>query len=113
MQIQNLINMKTITLLLGVLFSTGAFAGGGQPIADEVGQKMILDLSDVELNKEHNDFVVVSFIVFNKQIAINDINGSNRELTNAVSSKLSSMTLNDSYSEDDLYRLKFTFEKEQ
>jgi hypothetical protein len=112
MQIQNLINMNTITFVLGVLLSSSALAGGGQPIAEEVGQKLILDLSNVELNKENNDFVVVSFIVYDKQIAINDINGSNRELIKAVSAKLSSITLNDSYSEDDLYRLKFTFEEE-
>ena len=104
--------MKTVALTLVLMISAVAFASNPNKVLSEISNKAFIDLNEVNLNKDGKDFVTVSFILVDNQIAINDINGSNPELIKAVSLKLSTITLNRAYTDNNLYRMKFTFTQE-
>lgn len=99
-------------LAFSILGIGSTFAGGNPEISKEINQKMIVDLSDVELDESHPNYVIVRFNVVNGQIKINHINGTGTELESIVREKLNSITLEERSNIGDEYAYKFTFEKE-
>jgi hypothetical protein len=108
--------MKKLILIIAILVSNISFGAGtptsGNPtLNEEISNKLILDLSMVELNKNHQDFVNVSFYICNDEIEIKEITGSQKQLVELVKNKLSQLKIDQTYDEGSLYRYKFTFEK--
>lgn len=104
--------MKKIIFILAISVSNLSLAAGGEPLRNEITNKLILDLSQVELDENHQDFVVVSFYIRNDEIEITGISGSQKELIEKVKNKLSQLEIEQYYNERALYRYKFTFEKQ-
>lgn len=103
--------MKQLIFIIAILTSNLCFGAGGQPLKNEITNKLILDLSKVELHKNHEDFVVVNFYISNGEIEITDITGTQKELIQKVKSKMSTLKIQQAYEEGVIYRYKFTFEK--
>jgi hypothetical protein len=108
--------MKKLIFIISLLVSNislgaGNPASGTPTLNEEISNKLILDLSMVELDKKHQDFVLVSFYICNDEIEIIEISGSQEELVEKVKIKLSQLKIEQMYDEGALYRYKFTFEK--
>jgi hypothetical protein len=113
--------MKKLIFIISLLVSNISLGAGnptsGNPTSgtptlnEEISNKLILDLSMVELDKKHQDFVLVSFYICNDEIEITEISGSQEELVEKVKIKLSQLKIEQMYDEGALYRYKFTFEK--
>ena len=103
--------MKKLIFIVAILISNLSFGAGGQPLKNEITNKLILDLSKIELHKNHEDFVVVNFYISNGEIKITDITGTQKELIQKVKSKMSTLKIQQAYEEGVIYRYKFTFEK--
>ena len=104
--------MKKLIFIIGLLVSNLSIAAGGIPtLNEEISNKLILDLSAVELDENYQDFVLVSFHICNGEIEVEEISGSQKELVQKVKSKLSTLKIQQAYEEGTLYQYKFTFEK--
>ena len=103
--------MKKLILILALFIANSTLAGGTQPLKNELTQKLIIDLSDVELSENHEDYVYVSFYICNDEIEITEITGTQTELTQKVKAKLSQLEIEEEYNEGTLYHYRFTFDK--
>ena len=103
--------MKKFILMIGVLIATTSFAATDPSLKNEIVEKVNLDLSEVELDESHQDFVVVSFSIKDFQINIIDIQGTQEELIQLITSELRDMFILREYSDTDVYNYKFTFKK--
>ena len=103
--------MKKLIFIAAILISNISLGAGVQPLKQEITEKLIIDLSMVELDKNQQDFVLVRFSICNGEIEIADISGSQKQLIQKVKSKLSKLTIEQVYDEGALYQYKFTFEK--
>jgi len=103
--------MKKLIFIIAILVSNISLGAGTPPLKEEITNKLILDLSKVELNHDHQDFVVVNFYICNGEIEITEITGTQKELVQKVKSKLSQLNIKQAYDEETLYNYKFTFEK--
>ncbi|MFT5778153.1 MAG: hypothetical protein ACI837_001109 [Crocinitomicaceae bacterium] len=99
-----------VVFVLGVLSISSSLAGGPR-LVDEIKEKVILDLSDVELNQYAEDYVLVSFKIVNGKIEIKDISGTQVELKKLIVKKLVQMNIESNYNVNALYSYKFKFEK--
>ena len=97
-------------LFVGVLVTTVSFGAENPQLKDEITDKLILDLSKVELDENLQDFVIVSFHIYNGEIEITEITGTQKQLVQKVKNKLSQLMIEQNYDEETLYRYKFTFE---
>lgn len=104
--------MKKLLLIVGVLVTTVSFGAENPQLKNEITDKLILDLSKVELDENLNDFVVVGFHICDGEIEITEITGTHKQLVHEVKRKLSQLMIENKYDEDMLYRYKFTFEKQ-
>jgi hypothetical protein len=66
-------NMKKLIFIVAVLISNISLGADVQPLKAEITEKLIIDLSMVELDENHQDFVLVSFYIFNGAIEIAEI----------------------------------------
>ena len=104
--------MKKLIFIVSILVSTISLGAEGiPPLNEEIANKLILDLSKVELDENQQDFVLVSFYICNDEIEITEISGTQKQLVQKVKSKLSQLKIDQTYDEETLYRYKFTFEK--
>ena len=103
--------MKKLMFIVGILVTNISFGADNPPLKNEITNKLILDLSKVELDQNQQDFVVVSFHIYNGEIEIVEITGTQKQLVQKVKSKLTQLTIEQVYDEETLYRYKFTFEK--
>ena len=97
--------------IAGILISNISIGAENPPLKNEITDKLILDLSEVELDENVQDFVVVGFYVCNGEIEITEITGTQKQLVQKVKNKLSQMTIEQDYDEETLYRYKLTFQK--
>lgn len=104
--------MKTLLISIGLLGSTAAIDNQEPTLRCELAEKMILDLSEVELHENFQDYVTVQFSICADEIILKSIEGTHDEVIKAVEAKLNSMEINANYEEDKLYSFKFTFEKQ-
>ena len=98
-------------LIAGVLITSISFGANNPPFRNELSEKLILDLSEVELNAVHQDFVVVSFYICDGKIEITEITGTHKQLIQKIKTKMALLKIDEEYDEETLYRYKFTFEK--
>ena len=103
--------MKNLIFTISLLVSSISLGAGVPTLNEEITSKLILDLSKVELNENHQDFVVVNFYIHNGEIEIEEITGTQSELIQKVKNKLSQLNIEQAYDEETLYRYKFTFDK--
>ncbi|MFT6921361.1 MAG: hypothetical protein ACJA1C_000355 [Crocinitomicaceae bacterium] len=103
--------MKKIIFIVAILISNISLGAGVQPLKQEITEKLIIDLSMVELDENQQDFVLVSFYICNDEIEIADISGTQKQLIEKVKSKLSKLKIEQTYDEGTVYQYKFTFEK--
>ena len=103
--------MKKLMFIAGILISNISIGAENPPLKNEITDKLILDLSEVELDENVQDFVVVGFYVCNGEIEITEITGTQKQLVQKVKNKLSQMTIEQDYDEETLYRYKLTFQK--
>ncbi len=99
-------------VIAGVVFTTISLGAENPKLKNEITDKLILDLSKVELEEEFKDFVVVSFHICEGEIEITEITGTQKQLVDKVKTKLSQLSIEQAYDEETLYRYKFTFEKQ-
>lgn len=108
-------NMKNLlNLLLATSLTFAVSAGNELPLIGlkkEIGKKMIIDLSKYELNEE--EIVDVQFEIVKNEIQIRSISGAKRALMDLIKNKLESIKLDNQYQENQVYKFRFTFEKEQ
>ena len=95
-----------------MLFTTISLGAENPNLKNEIADKLILDLSKVELDEELKDFVVVSFHICEGEIEITEITGTQKQLVDKVKTKLTQLIIEQEYDEETLYRYKFTFEKQ-
>lgn len=103
--------MKKLIFIVSILVSQISFAAGVEPLKEEITNKLILDLSMLELNEQHKDFVIVSFYICNDKIEISEIYGTQNQLVQKVKIKLSQLTIKHTCEEGKLYQYRFTFKK--
>ncbi len=103
--------MKKLLFIVAILVSNISLGADSPPLKVEIINKLILDLSKVELDENNQDFVVVNFYICNGEIEITEITGTQKQLTQKVKNKLSQLIIEQAYDEEALYRYKFTFEK--
>ena len=103
--------MKKIIFIVAILISNISLGAEVQPLKQEITNKLILDLSKVELDENNQDFVVVNFYICNGEIEVTEISGTQKQLIQKVKNKLSQLIIEQAYDESALYRYKFTFEK--
>jgi hypothetical protein len=103
--------MKKLILMVGILVSSISFGAVNPSLKNEIVEKVSPDLSTVELDEFHQDFVVVSFPIKDFQIYILDIQGSQEELIQIFQRELSDMFIKREYSEADVFYYKFIFKK--
>lgn len=103
--------MKKIIFIVAILISNISLGAEVQPLKQEITNKLILDLSKVELDENNQDFVVVNFYICNGEIEVTEITGTQKQLIQKVKNKLSKLIIEQAYDEGSLYRYKFTFEK--
>lgn len=103
-----------LNLLLATSLTFAVSAGNELPLTGlkkEIGKKMIIDLSKYELNEE--EIVDVQFEIVKNEIRIRSISGAKRALLDLIKNKLESIKLDNQYQENQVYKFRFTFEKEQ
>ena len=103
--------MKKLIFIVAILVSNISLGAGVQPLKEEINNKLILDLSEVNLDENNQDFVVVNFQICNGEIEISEITGTQNQLVEKVKRKLSQLNIEANYNESFLYQYKFTFEK--
>ena len=101
--------MKKLILIVTLLMASISFAAGNPTLKKEIVNKMNPNLSEIQLDEYHQNFVVVSFYVKNGQIYILDVQGSQEVLIQEVLIELSEMDIQNEYSDSDVYNYKFTF----
>ena len=102
--------MKKLILIVAILAATTSF-GAKNPSLSEIVENATLDLSKIELNEYHQDFVIVSFSIKDHQISIIDILGSQEELIQLITSELRDLHIEREYSDTDVFYYKFIFKK--
>lgn len=103
--------MKTILLCIGLMCSTGNLDNKKPTLREELSDKMILDLSQVNLHENFQDYVIVQFSICENEITVKSIEGTHKEIIGAVVEKLNLLEITSNYEEDKIYTYKFTFEK--
>ncbi len=103
--------MKKFILVAALLVTSISFAAVKPSLRKEIVEKVNIDLSDIELDEFHEDFVVVSFQIKDSQILITEIQGSQEQLIESVQKELTQMCIQKEYSNTDIYNYKFTFKK--
>ncbi|NOQ73117.1 MAG: hypothetical protein GQ574_14015 [Crocinitomix sp.] len=103
--------MKKFILIAAVLMASISFGSENPSLKNEIINKVNANLSGIELDDAHQDFVVVSFYIKDFQVHILDIQGSQKELIQMISNELSEMCIEKEYSDSDVYNYKFTFKK--
>ncbi|MCH2223379.1 MAG: hypothetical protein MK066_01325 [Crocinitomicaceae bacterium] len=106
--------MKKGVLIIGMMFMTiaASFASGHPTLAEEIREKVIIDLSDVELNEAEEDFVITHFQIVDGEIELLGIEGTSEELEKIIEKKLNGMMINASCQGCETYMYRFTFEKQ-
>lgn len=106
--------MKTFLMTaLIILFTNGISIAGENPkLLKEIKRKVFLDLSNVNLEKNKQEFVVVKFKVTNHQIQVVDIDGTREELTEMMTKELQEMVIHTDAEDATIYQYRFKFEKE-
>ena len=103
--------MKKLIFIVAILISNISLGAGTPELKEEITNKLILDLSKIELDENNQDFVVVNFYIRNGEIEISEITGSQNQLIQKVKSKLCQLNIEHAYDEGKLYKYKFTFDK--
>lgn len=106
--------MKKSMVILGMLFlSIGfTFAGNSNNIGNQLNKNVIVDLSNVDLNENEEEFVTVKFNFSNNQINILEIEGSQNILKEKILQELQQMNLSIDPNDKTTYSCKFVFVKE-
>jgi hypothetical protein len=100
-----------LTLTVGIISISSIFAGINPDLQDEMNEKVIIDLSEIQLNPYSEDFVLVSFKIEKGEIKIQNISGSQALLKKLIVKKMVQMNIESEYDADFIYRYKFTFAK--
>lgn len=105
--------MKKGILVIGMMLMTivSSFAAGNPTLSEEIKEKVIIDLSDVELNESKTDFVITHFKIIEGQIKLLGIEGSTEVLEQIIAEKLNGMEISAECA-DCTYMYRFTFEKQ-
>ncbi|MFT4600423.1 MAG: hypothetical protein ACI857_000597 [Arenicella sp.] len=103
--------MKKLLVIVGILVTSITFGSGNPSLKNEIVKQIHPDLSGIELDRFHEDFVVVSFYVKDFQIHILEIQGSQDELIKMITAELADMDIKREYLDSDIYNYEFTFEK--
>tara|TARA_B110000037_G_C16778335_1_gene366271 strand:+ start:260 stop:526 length:267 start_codon:yes stop_codon:yes gene_type:complete len=81
-------------------------------LSKELSEKLIFNLSDVELHIDHSNFVLISFTSIKNRIELTEILETQRLLVQKVKNKLAVIHMDKAYDEESLYLYKFTFEED-
>jgi hypothetical protein len=105
--------MKKGILVIGMMLMTiaSSFASGNPTLAEEIKEKVIIDLSDVALNESSADYVITHFRIVDGQIELLGMEGTSQELEKIIEKKLNGMAINADCPSCDTYMYRFTFEK--
>lgn len=104
--------MKTLALITMLLISSISFGKVNPILKNELQEKIIIDLSEIELDNNKEDYVEVAFTVTNGEIDIISIYETQLELVEKVKNKLTLLALEGEYDANTTYSFKFTFEKQ-
>ncbi|MEZ4937286.1 MAG: hypothetical protein R2799_06800 [Crocinitomicaceae bacterium] len=72
--------MKTILLSMLLMSSTVQIFNQKPTLRNEISEKMILDLIQVELHENFQDYVVVHFSMCDNEITVESIEGTHSEV---------------------------------
>jgi hypothetical protein len=97
--------------MVGFLAASVSFGAVNPSLKSEILENVSPDLSTVELDELHQDFVVVKFSIKDFQIKIIEIQGSQESLIQLIIHELSEIFVQREYSETDVYNYKFVFKK--
>jgi hypothetical protein len=105
--------MKKLMLMLvvGVFISNNSFGANDPSLKSELTEKIIIDLSDVELSEDQQESVAVSFYICDGKIEIAEISGTNEAVILKVKQKLSLLKIEAEYDEGSLYRYNLEIDK--
>lgn len=101
-------------ILLGMVFGliTTAFAGEAPTLAQELNKKIIVDLSDIQLDQEKKNMVVTRFKVVDGCIEIIALEGTSEALKEVFRKKLQSLKIETECTDCETYVFHFLVEKE-
>ena len=105
--------MKKIIVLLAlsVLCMSAGVSSRNPELSKEIERKVMVDLSDVELDKYSPDFVIVSFRIVANEIKILEISGTSKVLKELIIQELYDIRIESDYNEKQTYNYKFNFQK--
>ncbi len=98
-------------IVFSLISISASFAGENPKLFKEINRKLKVDVSQINLSREHQNYVVVKFKIVNGEIEILDAVGS-QELRQLIIEKLEAMDINASSDESKVYRYKFNFHAE-
>ena len=106
--------MKKVVLAIVVAFLAVnvSFAGDNPKLLKEIKRKITLDLSQLNLERSKEHFVLVQFRIVEGEIDVIDVKSSGQELTDLMLCELEEMFIKTKTDSKTIYQYKFTFEKE-
>jgi len=104
--------MKEVLVLLALAVSTSSFATNKINLGDEIKNKAVFNLQEVDLNSEGKDFVTAKFRIDNDVISVLYIDGTQEILENKVKETLEEMHIQSDYETGKEYVMKFRFSEE-
>jgi len=104
---------KLIIAFAAIILTSGfTFADGNPKLLKEIARKIKVDLSDLNLEKSKEHFVIVQFRVLHGTVDLIDVQSTGQELTELMVCELEDMFINAKADPQTIYQYKFTFEKE-
>lgn len=100
-----------VLLVLSALTMSASVSSKNPELSKEIERKIVVDLSDVELDEYSPDFVIVSFRIVANEIKILEINGTSKVLKERIIQELYDIKVESDHSEHQTYHYKFTFQK--
>ena len=107
-------NMKKfiVALVVGLLSISSSFAGENPKLMKEIQIKVKVDLSGIQLEKSKKHYVIVKFMIVHNEIAVLNVKGSQKELSELMMAELKEMFINSDVDPNKVHHFKFSFSQE-
>ena len=100
-----------ILIVMGLFTISSSFAASDPALAEEISQKVKINLSSITLDEYKADFVQVRFKIYDGLIKIVQIEASQTELKELIINELKEIHIITPYSESEVHNFNFTFVK--
>ena len=100
-----------VLLVLSALTMSAGVSSKNPELSKEIERKVVVDLSNIELDQYSPDFVIVSFRIIANEIKILEISGTSKVLKELIVKELYDIKVESDHNENQTYHYKFNFQK--